>query len=131
MKHPSLPALLLAALCLPSVPFGTAALAGDLGAAFHALPVDTRVAVQAELAAVDLYLADPDGDWSAATERAVLRSVDTIALNSGSRIRPKLSSTPAMKSYLEALAEGSYSAYLRRGDFSGGGALWRRIELGG
>ena len=128
MKHPSLPALLLAALCLP---FGSAALAGDLGAAFHALPVDTRVAVQAELAAADLYLADPDGDWSAATERAVLRSVEAISLNSGARVRPQLTSTPAMQSYLQALAEGSYSSYLRRGDFSGGGALWRRIQLGG
>ena len=131
MKHPSLRALLLAALCLPGLPFGSAAFAGDLGAAFHALPVDTRVAVQAELAEVDLYLADPDGDWSAATERAVLRSVEAIALNSGARVRPQLTSTPAMQSYLEALAEGSYSSYLRRGDFSGGGALWRRIQLGG
>lgn len=105
--------------------------AGDLRAAFHALPEDTRVAVQAELAEVDLYLADLNGDWSAATERAVLRSVDTIALNSGDRVHPKLKSTRSMQVYLEKLAEGSYATYLRPGDYSAGTAFLRKIHLGG
>ena len=109
---------------------GSAA-AGDLRAAFHTLSEETRVAVQAELAEVDLYLADPDGRWSAATERAVLRSVETIALNSGDRVHPRLTSPRAMRHYLEKLADGAYGTYLRRGDFSGGSAVLRGVNLGG
>jgi len=131
MKHPSRTALFTCVCCVVGALFGSAAAAGDLGAAFHALPIDTRVAIQSELAEVDLYLADPDGDWSAATERAVLRSVETIALNSGDRVHPKLKTTQSMQIYLEALAEGSYSTYLRPGDYSAGSAFLRKIHLGG
>jgi hypothetical protein len=104
--------------------------AGDLGAAFGSLSEEARIAVQEELAAADLYLADADGDWNAATERALLRSVETIALNSGDRVHPKLSNGPTIIRYLEDLGEGTYSNWLERGAYSGGTAALRTVNLG-
>jgi hypothetical protein len=89
--------------------------AGSLYDAFGALPKDKRVAVQKELARADLYLADANGTWSAATERALLRSVETIALKSQDRLHPKLNSVPAVTQYLRALSDGTYSRLLYGG----------------
>lgn len=95
--------------------------AGTLGDTFATLPAPTRVAVQRELARADLYLAEPDGNWSMATERALLRSVDAIKQKSNDRLKPKLVTEAAVTKYLEALGDGTYSRLLY------GGNLLQRI----
>lgn len=84
---------------------------------FTALPVKARVALQRELARADLFLAETNGDWSAATERALLRSAEDIAMKTGDRIHPKLTNAQEANRYMTRLAEGSYSRLLYGGNF--------------
>ena len=95
--------------------------AESLGQTFRALPQAQRVAVQRELARADLFLAETDGDWSAATERALLRSVETLAQKTGDRLHPRLSDPGTARGYLTRLGAGSYSQLLY------GGSLIQRI----
>lgn len=84
---------------------------------FTALPVKARMALQRELARADLYLAETNGDWSAATERALLRSAEDIAMKTGDRIHPKLTNAQDAQRYMTRLAEGNYSRLLYGGNF--------------
>lgn len=83
---------------------------------FTALPVKARVALQRELARADLFLAESNGDWNAATERALLRSAEDIAMKTGDRVHPKLTNAQEAQRYMTRLAEGSYSRLLYGGN---------------
>jgi len=89
--------------------------AGALRESFNALPIETRIAIQTELRNAKIYLADPDGHWNDTTERALLRSVDTIALKTNDMVHPKLNSRQAMMRYYGDLIEGTYSTVLYGG----------------
>lgn len=89
-----------------------------LGETFLALPQAQRIAVQRELARADLYLAEANGHWNAATERALLRGVDTVALKSHGDVRPRIGSPEEARLYMQAITDGSFSNLLY------GGSLW-------
>lgn len=102
--------------------FGTAGARADvLASSYNALPVEKRIAVQRELKRADLYLAETDGRWTSATERALRRSVETIALMSQDRLHPDLRNSVETVRYLVDLGEGTYSPVLY------GGSLIQRI----
>ena len=96
---------LAGALALP-------ARADALKNAFLELPAAERVAVQAELARADLYLARTDGRWSSTTERALQRGADRLAQVSRNRVHPVLHRSEGARSYLDALKTGAYAALL-------------------
>lgn len=116
------PALMLCALLalLPALP--TAARADGLRDAFTALSEPDRKAVQRELARAELYLAEVDGSWSAATERALRRGVDTVALKTRNEVHPRIASIEEADDYIDGLRRGKYSKllYERR-------SLWREL----
>ncbi|SOB90428.1 hypothetical protein SAMN05877809_101186 [Rhodobacter sp. JA431] len=92
-----------------------------LWAGFSSLSHADRIEVQRELERADLYFAPIDGKWSAATEQALRRSVETIALASGDRIHPKVNSQTSAARYLDDLGEGAYRRLLY------GGTLFEKI----
>lgn len=91
--------------------------AEGLDESFLSLPEDNRIAVQQELARAELFLAPVDGRWSGATERALLRSVETIALKSNDRLHPDLSSPAQTAQFLTELGDGTYARLLYGGSF--------------
>lgn len=118
---PPLALALALALAAPA-----AAQADVLGEAFRALPERQRIAVQRELARADLFLARTDGHWNAATERALLRGVETVALKSHGDVQPRIGSPEEARLYMQAITDGSFSELLY------GGSLWHWIfTLGG
>lgn len=108
------PALGFATLLLGAAPVVQA---DGLGDVFRELPVAERVAVQRELVRAELLLSEPDGFWSPGTERAVLRSLDTVAQKTGDRVHPRLSDPNEALRFLRALGDGTFSRVLYGGNF--------------
>lgn len=111
----------LAAGAVFSLSLATAGQAETLADTFTALPKSQRLAVQRELARADLFLAEVDGNWNLATDRALRRSVETLALKTGDRFHPHLSSAKEVQNYMSKLGDGTYSRLLY------GGNLLQRI----
>jgi len=101
--------------------FGAPAQADVLGEAFRALPEPQRIAVQRELARADLFLAKTDGHWNAATERALLRGVETVALKSHGDVHPRIGSFEEAQLYMRSITDGSFSKLLY------GSSLWHWV----
>lgn len=114
---PAFPPLVL---CLAMV-LAAPAQADVLGEAFRSLSERQRIAVQRELARADLYLAETDGHWNAATERALLRGVETVALKSHGDVQPRIGSPEEARRYMQSITDGSFSQLLY------GGSLWHWI----
>ncbi|MBZ4022358.1 hypothetical protein CKO11_07795 [Rhodobacter sp. TJ_12] len=88
---------------------------------FNALSQEERIAVQRELARADLFFAPVDGHWNSATERALRRSVETIALASGDRLHPKINNPSAASRFMSDLGARAYRRLLY------GGSLFERV----
>lgn len=106
---------LFAALCftLPAPSLGN-----EIKDAFRALDRQSRIEVQAELARADLYLGEPNGSWSPATERALQRGVETVALHSNGMEHYRMDSAEGMSAFMAALTTGKLDHLL--GATSGG-----------
>lgn len=113
-----LPAALILAQILPA----NSTERTPLETEFLAQPESTRIAMQQHLAKADLFVGIADGKWNAATERALLRGANQVALASNGTVHPDLRRPAGLKGYLADLASGMFEDILaphNRGWFSG------------
>ncbi len=88
--------------------------------AFYALPPEARIEVQQELSRADLFLGEVNGRWSASTERALMRGVETVALNSNGMERYDMESAAGIRQFLSDLRAGKFNYLLKTGSDTGG-----------
>lgn len=92
----------------------TSARADVLREAFLNMSLDSRRAVQGELARADLFLAPTDGQWSSWTDRALRRGADMVTQVTLGDVHPNLYRRDGVQLYLAALESGKLARLLHQ-----------------